>query len=57
MTKYTQEGLPSKEVEKSMADEPIYPGGGQPKEYQTSSGMDDINFNKEVIHRRRKAGK
>lgn len=55
MTKYTEENRSSGSIEKSMAEETIYPGLGQPEEYQTSSGMNE--FNGVPSFRRRKGGR
>lgn len=55
LTKYTEAHKSSKVIELSMAEEEIYPGLGQPDDYQTSSGWNE--FNGAASHRRRKAGK
>jgi len=54
MTRYTEKRV-IEEIEDIMPEEPIYPGGGQPDDYLTSSCWNE--FNGQFKHSRRKAGK
>lgn len=55
LTTYSQEDVSVTDVEASMPEESIYPGGGQPEEYQTSRVWSD--FNQQWVYKKRQPGK
>jgi len=55
MTRQSQDRVSIQNVEAMMADEPIYPGLGQPEDYQVTKTWNE--FNQSYVYKKRRAGK